>query len=324
MGQDVAVAGTEADLHLDGISIEADEQDWGEAVHRDLLSLAAADHQLLPPATSVAQRLVFQKKLAVLAESPANYLRPFASSRAATPIRLELSVPRDRLAATTACVKLRGVSRWKPNLVPRLVSEQQFFSNLFSYIVATADEHFASAREQGLEYIPHTAGGNNNKELRVGEVSREEDTAGRLPNGRDKAAIEVEEKEKEKEKGRMAAVVVEKKEEKRDGDGDMEKKEESIREGMGALAVTEEGAAEPKSAAAPARSALVKQNASDSAVSKEEHGMGEGVGANGTAKAHSETQKAPKSSMSAAVVSGREGRSRIMYSFVPLLDMRLS
>jgi len=57
-------------------------------------------------------------------------------------LEIDFSREEDKLAALELTKRCPGVSRWKPNLVPRMVSEAEFFKNFMGYVCATADEHF--------------------------------------------------------------------------------------------------------------------------------------------------------------------------------------
>ena len=277
MGQELAVGQTSGAAFVADAE-DGEENDWGASVHQDLLNFGSASSTpeadiLLAEGSSAEERVVFQRKLAVIADSPANYLRPFA---AVPKVKLDLGRKEDRVAAVTACVKLRGVSRWKPNLVPRLVSEEEFFSNLFSYILATADEHYRAAPD--LKYIP-------NEQPVVAEnpveTKREErpEMALRQTNGA--------EKEVEKVEVTPEGTV---------GDQEVLRRKDGVKESV----------VEPVASVRPPKSALVNNTAAER-EKQSNHPRGHSTGStngNGTAgSTHEKQAKPPPSSDASAVVA---------------------
>mmetsp|Transcript_16195 Transcript_16195/g.18326 ORF Transcript_16195/g.18326 Transcript_16195/m.18326 type:complete len:367 (-) Transcript_16195:40-1140(-) len=141
----------DADLHDKKLKRDRDEpEDWGFEVHKTLLSFGIEKPTQIPEASSKLQRIVFQRKLLAITEAPSNYVNPFTETIDKCKVNFE-SNELDRCAAQIMMEKLPGVSRWKPNLVPRMVSEADFFSNIFSYVAATSAEHYNE--ESTLKYF---------------------------------------------------------------------------------------------------------------------------------------------------------------------------
>ncbi|GBG30325.1 Hypothetical Protein FCC1311_065442 [Hondaea fermentalgiana] len=85
----------------------------------------------------------FQRALEDLANDPEKYLHPDGQRGA---LEVDLKAPSDREAAIMLTQMVRGVSRWKPSLVPSKLDEKTFYSNFLSHLVQLANDHFSDER----------------------------------------------------------------------------------------------------------------------------------------------------------------------------------
>ncbi len=122
---------------------------WGlEAIQRVLGFGGGTAARQPPPGAPAVQLAVLEHKLSTLSNSPRCFDRAHPDF---AQLVIDLQRPCDRAAALEVTQRLPGVSRWKPNLVPRVVkTEAIFYANFLSWCAATAHEHFSD--ESNVEF----------------------------------------------------------------------------------------------------------------------------------------------------------------------------